>query len=241
VCSVCRSAKMRRREVRPTTWIPSRDSLNSPPPLPTPLPAPVLLLRIRAPTSHRPLLQSGSPSASKTHRCETQAPHSPVPVCTAELLRRSRVWCTHAHAAAASPPSVDRLSEAPLNRIVGSSSAQGGGAAAMAFARDAAATPLDVQPSLSPSRVASPSPPGAFTLDAGVAQTLLQSGQFPALEGASLHPSTRERERERTWWAHTGGGNALAFKPPSMRPVEVFDAIPCYAPQCWCVDDETFN
>jgi hypothetical protein len=24
----------------------------------------------------------------------------------------------------------------------------------------------------------------------------------------------REREREWTWWAHTGGGNALAFKPP---------------------------
>jgi S-adenosylmethionine:tRNA-ribosyltransferase-isomerase (queuine synthetase) len=23
----------------------------------------------------------------------------------------------------------------------------------------------------------------------------------------------REREREWTWWAHAGGGNALAFKP----------------------------
>jgi hypothetical protein len=23
-----------------------------------------------------------------------------------------------------------------------------------------------------------------------------------------------EREREWTWWTHTGGGNALAFKPP---------------------------
>jgi hypothetical protein len=24
--------------------------------------------------------------------------------------------------------------------------------------------------------------------------------------------------REWTWWAHTGGGNALAFKQPPMRP-----------------------
>ena len=28
----------------------------------------------------------------------------------------------------------------------------------------------------------------------------------------------RERERKRrAWWAHTGGGNALAFKPSPMR------------------------
>ena len=27
------------------------------------------------------------------------------------------------------------------------------------------------------------------------------------------------REREWTWWAHTGGGKALAFKQPTMRPV----------------------
>ena len=25
----------------------------------------------------------------------------------------------------------------------------------------------------------------------------------------------RERERERTWWDHTGGGHALAFKQPT--------------------------
>jgi hypothetical protein len=25
--------------------------------------------------------------------------------------------------------------------------------------------------------------------------------------------AARERERERTWWAHTGGGEAFAFKP----------------------------
>ena len=25
----------------------------------------------------------------------------------------------------------------------------------------------------------------------------------------------RARERERSWWAHTGGGNALAFKQPT--------------------------
>jgi hypothetical protein len=25
----------------------------------------------------------------------------------------------------------------------------------------------------------------------------------------------REREREGTWWTHTGGGNALAFKQPT--------------------------
>jgi hypothetical protein len=30
------------------------------------------------------------------------------------------------------------------------------------------------------------------------------------------HPLRREREREWAWWAHTGGGNALAFKPPPM-------------------------
>jgi hypothetical protein len=28
----------------------------------------------------------------------------------------------------------------------------------------------------------------------------------------------RERERESAWWTHTGGGKALAFKPPSMQP-----------------------
>ena len=27
-----------------------------------------------------------------------------------------------------------------------------------------------------------------------------------------------ERERESGWLAHTGGGNALGFKPPPMRP-----------------------
>jgi hypothetical protein len=25
-------------------------------------------------------------------------------------------------------------------------------------------------------------------------------------------------QREWTWWAHTGGGNAPAFKPPSIPP-----------------------
>jgi hypothetical protein len=29
-----------------------------------------------------------------------------------------------------------------------------------------------------------------------------------------LRERERERERECTWWAHMGGGNALAFKPP---------------------------
>ena len=27
----------------------------------------------------------------------------------------------------------------------------------------------------------------------------------------------RERERERTWWAHTAGGKAAVFKPPPFR------------------------
>jgi hypothetical protein len=30
-----------------------------------------------------------------------------------------------------------------------------------------------------------------------------------------LHRCEREREREWTGWAHTGGGNALAFKQPT--------------------------
>jgi hypothetical protein len=31
----------------------------------------------------------------------------------------------------------------------------------------------------------------------------------------NLSGLARVRERECTWWAHTGGGNALAFKQPA--------------------------
>jgi hypothetical protein len=46
----------------------------------------------------------------------------------------------------------------------------------------------------------------AAAVPAGV---VLFSVRAPRREGE------REREREWTWWAHTGGGNALAFKPPT--------------------------
>jgi hypothetical protein len=43
--------------------------------------------------------------------------------------------------------------------------------------------------------------------------------------GSCVHSWTvveRERERERymSWWAHTGGGTALAIKAPPMRPAD---------------------
>jgi hypothetical protein len=50
-------------------------------------------------------------------------------------------------------------------------------------------------------------------------------------------PLPRERERERTWWTHTGGGNALAFKPNPMRSTrwchDNLNNIPYYAIQCY--------
>jgi hypothetical protein len=63
-----------------------------------------------------------------------------------------------------------------------------------------------------------------FMCDGSLRGALLRLQQEEQFVVRVRHPSTvycereREREREWPWWAHTGGGNALAFKPPPMRP-----------------------